>query len=101
MCRIKELIGGKAEADICTALLTTADAKGKKITKGDKNIADFAGAANPAATYATADTTGGHGIDVLHAWAPGQESISGLDTTQGGMLHAVLPRHRTVHGRVS
>ena len=80
MCRIKELIGGKAEADICTALLTTADAKGKKITKGDKNIADFAGAANPAATYATADTTGGHGIDVcmpgcedksLHlAWTP-------------------------------
>ena len=101
MRRTKELIDGKAAEDIRTAPLTAADAKGKKITKGDKKIVDSAGAANPVATCATADTTGGHDIDVLHAWAPGQESISGLDTTQGGMLHAVLPRHRTVHGRVS
>ena len=64
MRRIKELIDGKAAADIRTAPLTTADAKGKKIKKGDKKIADSAGAANPAATCAMADTTGGHGIDV-------------------------------------
>ena len=73
MRRIKELIDGKAAADIRTALLTTANAKGRKITKGDKKIADSTGAANPAATCATADTTGGHGIDVC---MPGCEDKS-------------------------
>ena len=80
MRRTKELIDGKVAEDIRTAPLTAADAKGKKKTKGDKKIADSAGAANPAATCAMADTTGGHGIDVcmpgcedksLHlAWTP-------------------------------
>ena len=57
--------------------------KGKGKTKLDMQIADFAGAVTPAATCATEDTAGGHGIHVCVAGCEQRSKVLAWDSRRG------------------
>eukprot|EP00904_Undaria_pinnatifida_P005351 jgi/Undpi1/1946/HiC_scaffold_12.g05333.m1 len=73
---IKQLIDATTASEIRNAIfVATTDGNRKTPKTMDNEIADFAGTVNPAATCATADTAGGHGLDACTSQCESNNSI--------------------------
>ena len=64
-------------------MITATEVNGRRRTKADQQIADFAGTVNPEATRETRDTAGGHGIQACIAGCSDKSTYLGRASRKG------------------